>query len=448
MNRSASDVAKVRDIPLDQVVSRVREQVGEDRAQLMTDSRYRVGSEETRVVVFPRTAEELAEVLRLASRESWRVIPAGAGTWLEMGNRPAQFQMIVSTSRLDRILEYEPADLTATVEAGCPLSTFNEKAREQGQWIPLDPFGSAQSTIGATIATASYGPLRCGYGTPRDWLIGIRVAQIDGQLTRAGGKVVKNVAGYDLGKLYTGSFGSLAIVTETTFKLRSLAPAEKTLIFYAEQPGTLLDLVARIQDSPLQPAAMEMLSPQPRVQLPIETGVHGLALRFLHEPEAVDSQINEVTLLGGGCRRTVMSEADARMFWRQYHESETDRAWECSLRLTMLPAELPATLEEMNSLLPGTIWRAHAANGILRMHAEEGWLSRWKPKERARKMVEMRQRMQSRGGQLLILRAPDDLLDQVDVWGEAGQTAGLMHALKEKYDPRSLLNSGRFVSGI
>ncbi len=247
-------------VSTDKVLHRWREMFGEDRVALASGNDFRLDDEPARVVALPHNVDELSEMLRVAHDERWRVVPAGAGTWLEMGNRPTQFHLIVSTLKLDRVVEYEPADLTATLQAGCPLAAFNARAADHRQFIPLDPFGAARSTIGGVIATASAGPLRCAYGTPRDWLIGLTVVHADGKLTKAGGKVVKNVAGYDLCKLYTGSYGTLAVIAELSFKLRALPASEQTLVFYGGH-ADLCGLAARISDSDVLPAALELLSP-------------------------------------------------------------------------------------------------------------------------------------------------------------------------------------------
>ena len=460
MSKSASEArsdAEIPSVPAERVISRIGQTIGEDRAVIIDGLRYRVSGEESRVVVFPHTQEELAETLRLASAESWSVIPAGAGTWLEAGNRPLAADLIVSTARLDRVLEYEPADLTATVEAGCPLAKFNQQAREHGQWIPLDPFGAPEGTIGATIATASYGPLRCGYGIPRDWLIGIRVAHIDGKMTRAGGKVVKNVAGYDLCKLYTGSFGTLAIITEMTFKLRSLATAGKTVIFRNKDEARLATLATLIQASPLQPSAMELLSPDRSDWS--NDGSHNsnswmLAVQFLHEPEAVESQIASIREMGSSNLLTaplaaeILADDESQRFWREYRESEADTSAEWLLRLTTLPADLPAMISLANRQLPGARWRVHAANGVLRLSAPSGWPAGWTPDETLRRLLDFRQEIRSHGGQMVVLRAPGEILRQLDVWGDPGSTLPLMRAIKQKFDPHSRLNPGRFVAGI
>jgi glycolate oxidase FAD binding subunit len=446
MNQSLEEATEFQTVPLDKILHRLREVFGEDHAQLLSGSRFRVAGETSRIVAFPRDLNELSEVMKLAHEERWRVIPAGAGTWLELGNRPTQLNLIVSTGRMNRALEYEPADLTATIEAGCALEDFNRMAAEHHQFIPLDPFGDRAMTIGGVIASASSGPARAAYDTPRDWLIGITVVHADGRVSKAGGKVVKNVAGYDLCKLYTGSYGTLAVIAEMSFKLRALPPLEKTIVFYAGAPDPLCAMLSRFTDSPLQPTAVELISPSD--SLPLERGRFALALRFLNEPETVDSQIEEVKALGAELQHAVLSEGEAAAFWQTYRDSEVSPGWEFSLRMTGLPADLPAMLADAGRILPRAFLRAHAANGILRIHAETGWLDELKTRLQPRKIAELRRAAQSRGGQLLIVRAPGEISDQLDVWGEAGATADLMRALKARFDPDGLLNPGRFVAGI
>lgn len=423
------------------------EEFGEDRVQLRTGDHFQIIDEDYRIVAFPCTVDELSEMLKLAARERWRVIPAGAGGWLEMGNRPMEFHLILSTEKLNAVLEYEPADLTATLQAGCTLAAFNELAAASGQFIPLDPFGARNATIGAIVATASSGPLRCAYGTPRDWLIGIRVVDAEGTISSAGGKVVKNVAGYDLCKLYTGSYGTLAVIAEMSFKLRTLPAEEKTLVFYASEPDPLSALVADLLDSDIQPSSCELLSPSD-LSIPIDSSRYALALRFLNEIEAIDWQITGALQLGEGLQATVMSNEDGKSFWRLYHESETADRWKYNLSLSGLPSELNRMISDLTRFLPRAQWRAHAANGVIRVQAEAGWLDEINRLERCRKVADLRKQLESHGGQLVILRATDEVKTQLDVWGDAGSNAALMIALKEKFDPQRQLNPGRFVVGI
>ncbi len=438
----------LRKVSTDQILHRLREMFGEDRARLFAGHSFRVTDEPERVVAFPHNIDELSEMLKLASDERWRVIPAGAGTWLTMGNRPVSFHLIVSTAQMNRVLEYEPADLTATVESGCVLSTFNQLAAGHRQTIPLDPFGDASATLGGIVSTASSGPLRCAYGTPRDWLIGIQVVHADGSVTRAGGKVVKNVAGYDLCKLYAGSFGSLAVIAEMSFKLRALPAAEKTLVFYSDNAESLCSLALRINDSDVHPSAMEIIAPTSNSTLPIDSKRFSLVLRFLNEAETIESQISEAIRIGHDVQHSILTDADAVVFWHGYHESETDEQWAFSLRMSAVPSDLDAAIKDINKLLPHATWRAHAANGVVRIYGEENLFEGLQTKRRPKFIAELRHAAQARGGQLVVLHAPQPIKDQLDTWGDVGATALLMRELKKRFDPQGQLSPGRFVGGI
>ena len=208
-----------------------------------------VTTQDGTVIVEPASAEEISEVLKFAAREGWSVLPAGGMTWLR-----AKADLIVSTQRLNQIIEHEPADLIAVAQAGVKLADFNAKLAENGQWLPLDPPDDGRATIGGVVATGIGGPQQFGYGRPRHSVIGMKVVLADGSLIKAGGRVVKNVAGYDLCKLFTGSFGSLGIITEVNFKLRPRPAREATVT----ARGTVDDL-RRIVDARLFPVAAEIV---------------------------------------------------------------------------------------------------------------------------------------------------------------------------------------------
>ena len=400
------------------------------------------------VMVYPLSLEELAEALRIAASESLRVLPAGACTWYEMGNRPLEPQAFISTARMDRILEYEPADLTATVEAGCTLGSFNDGATQHRQFIPLVPFGSEKATLGAIAATASYGPLRCAFGTPRDWIIGIRIVHAGGKITKAGGKVVKNVAGYDLCKLYTGSFGTLGIIAELSFKLRALPSGDRTIIIFSDDLTSLAQLVAKALQSDIQPAAAELITTATLEETISSVKPFALALRFLAEPETIDAQVALLSELSGVRHQVALGETEAAAFWKAYNACEGAPQWSYSLRLSVLPSDLPAMFADIERLAPGAPLSVHAASGVIRVHAYENWLDGLKTAQRPRRIAELRQAAQGRGGSLVILRAPEEIKARLDVWGEVGPNARLMREIKTKYDPSSLLNSGRYVAGI
>lgn len=434
---------------------RLTESFGADRALLAIGEHYRITGEPSRAIALPQDVTELSEMLSFATSEGLTVIPAGAGTWLNMGNPPVRAHLILSTAKMDRVREYEPADLTATVEAGCTLAGFNQQAAQHRQWIPLDPFGHEDSTLGAIVATASSGPLRCAYGTPRDWVIGMQVVHAYGLTTRAGGKVVKNVAGYDLCKLYTGSYGTLGIITEISFKLFAFPPVERTLILAAADINQACELAARLRLSDVRPSAMELLSANVTdAGIEITTsseGKYALALQFVGEKETIRWQIAEALRLAKDHKSLQLSPEAAAQFWEAYRETELSQEWDLIFKLSVKPSDTATMIAELQKYLPESplsMLRVHAGNGVIRVHASKEALAWFRTKERPKRVAELRGKAQSHGGNMVILRAPLELKSHIDVWGEVGPTAVLMHALKGKFDPQNLLNPGRFVAGI
>jgi FAD/FMN-containing dehydrogenase len=213
-----------------------------------------ISSQNGTIFVAPANAEEISEILKLTSAERWTVTPAGGMRWLK-----STANLIVSTLRLNQIIEHEPADLIAIAQAGVTLNDFNAKLAENGQWLPLDPPDDGRATLGGIVATGIGGPQQFGYGRPRGSVIGMKVILADGSQIKAGGRVVKNVAGYDLCKLFTGSYGQLGIITELNFKLRPRPAREATVI----ATGTIDELRAAaraVVDARLFPVAVEIVS--------------------------------------------------------------------------------------------------------------------------------------------------------------------------------------------
>jgi glycolate oxidase FAD binding subunit len=193
---------------------------------------------------------------------------------------------------------------------------------------------------------------------------------------------------------------------------------------------------------------MELISPYDEAASPLDAEHFALVLRFLNEAETVDWQIEEVAQRGSGFRHTLLGDAEAGEFWQAYHESETSSRAEFVLKLSALPADLNALIADINRSLPPARLRAHAANGVVRLHGDARWIDGTETVERLSRLAEIRRMAQAHGGRMLILRAPDEIKNQIDVWGETGPTEGLMRALKEKFDPHRLLNPDRFVAGI
>ena len=301
------------------------------------------------VLVSPGSIEELSEVVRFASS----VKPAGGLTWLW-----ADSEVLVSTTRLNQIIEHEPADLIAVAQAGVKLSDFNAKLSEKGQWLPLDPPDDGRATLGGVVATGLGGAQQFGYGRPRGSVIGMKVVLADGTIIKAGGRVVKNVAGYDLCKLFTGSLGTLGVIAQLNFKLRPRPECESTVVLDAPL-HELPQIAQSIVSAGLFPVAAEIVSPPFACLLDIATNRPVLLVRFAGNEVGVKYQVERALALSDGGE--VITE-DAQL-WKQIAAvpMQYSTAWDVS----MLPSELAAFCKTID--VPDAVWQIGAADGRIRM---------------------------------------------------------------------------------
>ncbi|MEW6207065.1 MAG: FAD-binding oxidoreductase [Acidobacteriota bacterium] len=384
-----------------------------------------VDSIKPQLIIRPASSREVAECLRVCSEHSVAVVPAGKMTWLECGNPLRRADVVLSLERMNRVVEYSAPDLTATVEAGVLLADFNTVVRKERQWLPLDPPDARRASLGAVFACASFGPLRAGFGTPRDYALGLKLAHIDGKESRSGGKVVKNVAGYDMNKLYVGSFGTLAVITELIIKLRPLPDMISTLVITDDHRKLLR--VARAA-SELLPASLFLCS-MPDVSL---------AIRFAGSEPTIRYQIDCVMKALDGGQAKILSEDEAENFWKRV--ADIDREASVAIRASVPISRAAGCFENMLSL-PCKAVTADLGAGVIRaaFDAEDDAAIAAIEKLRAETI--------GMGGTLVIERASAQVRRRADAWGEV-ETAPLMRAIKEKFDPRSLLNPGKFVAGI
>jgi D-lactate dehydrogenase (cytochrome) len=310
-------------------------------------------------VAFPSSTEELSEIMAQAAAERWTVTAVGGMAFLE---KPSS-NLIVHTNRLDRIIEHEPADLIAVAQPGVTLTAFNQKLAENGQWLPLDPPDDGRATLGGVVATGLGGAQQFGYGRPRGSVIGMTVVLAGGSIIKAGGRVVKNVAGYDLCKLFTGSYGSLGIITELIFKLRPRPAREVTVI----ATGSINDLLAAgrtLVDARLFPVAVELVSSALGKQLDIDTDetTAGLLVRFAGNDRTVAYQIEQtlVQLESSGVKSSEVLENDSQL-WQSL------AALPIKNRPSSATSLLPSTLASAISSFPAeALWHAGIADGRLR----------------------------------------------------------------------------------
>ncbi|MBI3049846.1 MAG: FAD-binding oxidoreductase [Acidobacteria bacterium] len=392
----------------------------------------RIDGVRPRLVVEPRTAEEVAALLAWASRERLTLVLRGGGTKLGWGRVPAPIDLLVSMRGLNRMLAHEHADLTATVEAGATLEELNASLGRHRQWLPLDPAGD-EATVGGAIATNDTGPLRHRYGTPRDLLIGVRLATTDGRLVKAGGNVVKNVAVYDLGKLVSGSFGSLAAIVGATFKLLPVPASSQTLSATFQDRDRAAAAVARLTESQLEPAAVELQAAHDRGR---GTMAYRLLARFATSPAAAAAQVEQArALVGGG--EAIMGDAEVAL-WRRYQRRASASAGTV-LRMSWLPAALPqvlALVEEVGRTDGSVelVARAGVGTGLLRVDGASDWQAATVERVRARAEIVTYATIQD---------APPEVKTKVDAWGPPGAADTVASAIKRALDPAGILNAGR-----
>jgi glycolate oxidase FAD binding subunit len=414
---------------------------------------WSVWDEPPGVVVLPESTEEAAAVLERASAEGWSVEPAGSGTWLWSGSSTAAPDLVMSASRMKRVVQYEPADLTITVEAGMTLTELETLVAPHRQWLPLDPPGRRRS-LGAVASTGVWGPLGASWGGPRDLMLGLRAVTGDGRAFRAGGRVVKNVAGFDLLKLLIGSRGALAFITEVTTRLLPRPESDRTLVLGGRALEDLVHAAVAAYSERVTPAAVELLERR----IPLEgrsEAVLAVRLVGLEERVRADEETIKRAVAGAGAGAlTELSSADAAALWREVRHLEDDA--DLALRLSINPARLPELLELARSLgrMRGgrdELARApvrmamHGGAGALRLavpnlRVDSGWTERW-----AERLEDLRRAIGWRGGTLSVTRAPAPLLALLDTWRVASTRGELMAGLKRVFDPAGTLSVDRFV---
>jgi glycolate oxidase FAD binding subunit len=405
-----------------------------------------VNSTATSAVLQPATAEDVAVALQRASAARQTIVIRGAGTKMDWGRAGGPVDIVLDMRRLNRMLAHQHGDLTATIEAGATLREVNEALARHGQWLPLDPPFADRATIGGILATNDSGPLRHRFGTPRDLVIGVTLALTDGTLAKAGGQVVKNVAGYDLSKLVTGSFGSLAAVVSATFKLSPLPAASKTLAMQVPDATALGRIVREMMASQLEPIAFEIAASR-LVQSPQRPqskdfsansaiSAFDVLLRFASLPAVVDAQIEGAQAALKGCATSSrVADGDAaRALWREHATGMWD-APGAVVRASWLPAAIVEVAAEIDRVTGDAqlAGRAAIGSGLIRIGGDDA----------AQAAAIEQLRRSPHLGNVVIMRASAAVKGRVDVWGPLGDREPLLASMKRAFDPDGVLNAGR-----
>lgn len=402
-------------------------------------------------IVYPSTQAELAEVVTCASQNHWRALPCGSGSKLHWGGLAEKVQMIISTSRLNRLVEHASGDLTVTAEAGMGLANLQSTLATAGQFLAIDPAYAERATLGGIVATADTGALRQRYGGIRDILIGLSMVRSDGKMAKSGGRVVKNVAGYDLMKLLTGSYGTLGILAQLTFRIYPLPAASQTLVLVGSA-DLIAQATATLFGSALTPTAMDLLTPALVTALEMGTGM-GLAVRFQNLDVSVVQQSAQVMQIGLGLGLNTLSftaDAEANL-WRQLSEQIHPPSHKpvITCKIGVEPAHAVDTLRQIDPLLSArSTSSADLSMGRAVIHAGSGLGSVCLPLELSHTLPALRQLCQAQGGFLTILAAPLEVKRQIEVWGYSGNALSVMQRLKTQFDPDHLLSPHRFVGNI
>jgi glycolate oxidase FAD binding subunit len=381
-------------------------------------------------VVEPGSIEEISDVMQLAAREDLAVAPRGGATKIHIGDPPRRLDLILSTTRMNEVLEHTPGDQIIRLEAGVKLEDLQEHISGSDQMLAIDPPESG-ATIGGIVAANSSGPRRYRYGTIRDLIIGIIVVLHDGTVAKAGGKVVKNVAGYDLSKLFTGSLGTLGVIANANFRLHPRPGAARTMAVEVTEPQQAQAAAQAIVHSQVEATAVE---------LHYDENEKLLAVLLESIPGGIDAKAETISFLlkQFGEVRTLSDEEADRL---------GEPTSEVVLKIGASPAELAAVL---NSVL-GAAERKGLAHPRITGHAGTGvtvvGFSGANEVGAAGFVEEMREIWVRRGGNVTLQRAPLTLKQRVSTWDNGGDYLGLVRRVKEKFDPRGGMNPGRFLGG-
>ncbi len=409
----------------------------------------------------PGTKEEIGEILQEANSREWSVVPFGAGIHQHIGNLIPRYDAALSLGKLNRIPEYEPQDLVVKVESGCRLADLQNCLAQDRLYLPIDPDGFEQATVGGIVATNTSGPLRFAQGTIRDYLIGISLVQPDGKWTKFGSRVVKNVTGYDMCKLYVGSFGTLGVLVDFFFKLKPIPPFSKTIVVVLKGLDEARVALERLIHSPLTPAALELVNPQGtkffNEQRPlVKDSEHYMFLvRFMDLEKAVDWQVEQLQeiwkeLFIQGVSLSSASEQEP--IWRLLRE---DAPWlkssgtpKVKLKINCGSSRMVDCIRRLESYgkatSPATLIKAHAGIGIIRAYYDYDPLP-----SAIQGMTDhirsLRTHLRPARGTVILESAPADLKKSVDVWGYEYKDKTLMQSIRNRFDPRKILNPGRYI---
>jgi len=403
---------------------------------------YRIGGRIPETAVRPGSEEEVSRVLALACASGAAVVPWGSGVQQTLVAPPIRYDIALDLRRLDRLIAYEPGDMTATVQAGMRLDVLQHRLAVQGQFFPLDPPHAERATVGGVVASQQSGPLRCQYGSARDLVLGVRVAHADGTITNAGSRVVKNATAYDLTKLYVGSFGTLSVFLAVTLRLHPRPAAERGFLVSGGRLDALHGFALQLLGSHLAPSRMELLDVGAARGFPGDGPQ--LVVSFAGVAEAVTDQEGTLRRLARESGVTVAEIEDADAFARVRDFPGLSNGRAACWRGGVLPSDGAKALEAIRAAMATAVsveGAATVSHGTLR-----GTCRAENPEALVQALVEARRVLEGLGGYLIASDVPAVTQGRVNVWGTPPTEYELLRNLKQAFDPKGILNPGRLLN--
>ena len=431
-------------------------------------------------VVSPSSEDQLSREVARANADGAAIFPRGGGTRIDLGGIPSRPGIVIDMTGIDRVVAHNYADLTATFQAGLTMRQVSETLSRHGQMIAVDPPIPGRATIGGTLATGASGPLKWHFGHPRDTVIGMKVVQPDGQVTKSGGQVVKNVSGYDMSRLHVGGLGSLGIILEASFKLTPVPMYEKTILAAFRGIEEARTAALGIFNSYVMPLAMTAFdtSTARRIGMEADPNLWRLAVRLGGRSRTLDRQADDVTSI---CRQADARDLkpiegrSAEKLW----SSLRDFGWDAestpllAIHVSTLPSDLSKIASAVNQLRTPTLDPAIVAQPAFGT-VDIFWHTRNPPPnspsagplpvgalreapppadtpeaDEARHVTSQFQRTIAEiGGSAVVQRCPPEVKKDIDVWGGDPPGIETMRRLKKQYDPNNIMNPGRFVGGM
>ncbi len=410
--------------------------------------RYQLDAISPDRAVVAETVEDVGRALRGASEHQLAVAPIGGRTMLDLGMPPRRYDFALDLSRLNQVVDYEPDDFTITVQAGMSLAALQQVLAENGQFLPLDHPQFERATVGGLCAVGRGGLRRNSFGGPRDWLIGMRMILADGTAIAGGGRVVKNVSGYDLPKLFTGSLGTLGVIVETTFKLRPQPASDQIVAISSPTLETALRAArAAAQAAPFLNACVVLSADAAARAQQLGADTLSDQPTLLLRANGLESAANEVLA------QALAAAQDAGLDGPVKRAANIVETWQA---IADLELQTPPTAMRLRiGLPPANLIRAHdlIANRLEQTAAvvtaaDSGLIYLGVSSVDSQAIGELRQALGPLQARLTVESAPPDYKRSCNIWGPAGPGARLMHNIKRQFDPNSILNPGRFVDDI